>query len=59
MLKSQRLNLITSNIDVNAIKMKEKLDFGKPNGFRRENQPKPILSAEEIAAKKKDKALGE
>lgn len=27
--KAGRMNLITGNIDINAIKMKEKLDFGQ------------------------------
>ena len=39
--------MITGNIDINAIKMKEKLDFGGKGIFRRENKPLPMLTPEE------------
>jgi hypothetical protein len=35
--------------------MKQKLDFGQTNGFRRDNKPKPILTAQEIATNRKNK----
>ncbi len=38
-IKGSRMNLITTNVDINAIKMKEKLDFGQTGVMRRDNRP--------------------
>jgi len=51
--------MITGNIDINAIKMKEKLDFGGKGIFRRENKPLPMLTPEERVKNKKIKEVGE
>jgi hypothetical protein len=40
-------------VDINAIKFKEKLDFGTHNGLRRDQRPVPQLSAEEQALQDK------
>ena len=45
--QGSRLNLISDKVDINAIKFKEKLDFGGSNGFRRDQKPKPQLTEEE------------
>lgn len=46
-IKGSRMNLITSNVDINQIKMMEKLDFGQSGGLRRDNRPLAILTPEE------------
>lgn len=52
------MNMITTNIDVNELKMKEKLDFGQLNGLRRENKPLPSLTPEQMKEKIKIKRQG-
>jgi len=47
--KAGRMNLITGNIDINAIKMKEKLDFGQQNGLRKNLKPVVELTPQQQA----------
>lgn len=44
--------MISSNVDINAIKMKEKLDFGQTNGLRRDNKPVPVMTPQEAMQKR-------
>ncbi len=40
-VQGSRLNLISDKVDINAIKMKERLDFGSKGGFKHDTRPKP------------------
>lgn len=40
-MKNNRLNIGGDYVDINAIRLKEKLDFGQPRGLRVDNRPKP------------------
>jgi hypothetical protein len=42
------MNLGGTFVDINAIRMKEKLDFGQSTGLRRDNRPKNQLTSEEV-----------
>lgn len=51
--------MISQNVDINAIKMKEKLDFGQTNGLRRENKPLANMTPLEEMNKRKMQLMGE
>ena len=50
-IKGSRMNMITQNVDINLLKMKEKLDFGQAGTFRKDNRPLEQMTKEEAQRK--------
>jgi hypothetical protein len=60
-VKGSRMNLISNNVDINAIKMRQKLDFGQSGVgvLRRDNRPLDNMTVEEKAKHLRQKQEGQ